>query len=193
MSRTKKSRKPGLGSNGALKESVKKDLVAPPKRAKKSHGKAAGNRQNEATDSKTTQQSGKKDPRLGNKTPIFLGKPLIKQPFSSNKKPKEASVTAIRTAAPTEDNGLMAELEAIEQNERLQFILEKQDDDIELTESEVDFFNEKMERHQVLRELLGLDEEDEDEDENDYMNKNKSSSEDDLWDKFDNSDLSKFE
>lgn len=87
----------------------------------------------------------------------------------------------------------MAELEAIEQNERLQFILEKQDDDIELTESEVDFFNEKMERHQVLRELLGLDEEDEDEDENDYMNKNKSSSEDDLWDKFDNSDLSKFE
>ena len=46
-----------------------------------------------------------------------------------------------------------------------------------------------MTRHQQLRELLGWDD---DEDEESEAGQ-KTSSEDELWDKFDNSDLSEFE
>ena len=48
-----------------------------------------------------------------------------------------------------------------------------------------------MDKHQSIREALGLDDEDEDDEETD--SKQSASSEDDLWDKFNNSDLSKFE
>ena len=47
-----------------------------------------------------------------------------------------------------------------------------------------------MERHQTLRELLGLSDDEEEEDET--KSKSKSDSEDDLWDKLDNNDLSDY-
>lgn len=216
MSRSKKSRKPGVGSSGVKKDtttrSTTKDVVAPvDKKTKKLKGKPAGNRQNEAKPLVDIQQSKvKKDPRIGNKTPIVLGKPTGKKSVaaqnkaksttpivaqSKNKaKPATSSVAPIRTIEPEyiiDTDALMQELEAIEQNERLISILSKQDEEIELTESEVDFFNEQMDKHQSIRETLGLD--DEDEEDLDDESVNTASSEDDLWDKFDNNDLSKFE
>jgi len=80
------------------------------------------------------------------------------------------------------------ELDAIEQDDRLQSILAKEEDDIALTEEEVNYYNDMMERHQALSAELGLDE---DEDISDEINANDS--EDDLWDKLDNNNLSDFE
>ena len=77
MSRNKKSRKPGLGSNGTIKvKEEKSKLVTPaPRKPKKKTGKQAGNRQQEAKPAKKSgdQSAQNKDPRLGNKTPIALG------------------------------------------------------------------------------------------------------------------------
>jgi ribosome assembly protein YihI (activator of Der GTPase) len=197
MSRSKKSRKPGVGSSGAVKESQKTVEAAPEKRIKKHKGKQAGNRQKEAVPQQEQQQvSATKDPRLGSKKLIDLG-PVVTKAKTANKKiakPKQSPIAAIRTIEPVEasENLLAQELEAIEQDEQILLILSKQEDDIELSEGEIDYFNEKMERHQELREKLGITDDDE-ENEEEFQPSQTKQSEDDLWDKFDNSDLSKFE
>ena len=191
MSRTKKSRKPGTGSIGIVKDDKKKPEQRSDKKPKKQTGNKPGNRQEEAKQ-KTKGQQGNavnKDPRIGNKTPIALGKPaqpMTKQPKKN--KAQSAPIAAIRDV--DQNTSLEQELYAIEEDSQLQSILAKQEEDIALSEAEVDYFNEKMTRHQALRELLGWDDEDE-EAENEA--EHKTSSEDELWDKFDNSDLSKFE
>ena len=194
MSRSKKSRKPGVGSSGAIKSTVKTPAPVPDKKVKKLKGKPAGNRQNEAKPVVKQQQStAKKDPRIGSKTPIALGKPINKKPVVVKAKPATPSVVPIRTIEPEnliDTDALMQALADIEQDQRLLNILAKQDDEIELTESEVDFFNEQMDKHQNIREQLGLDDEDE---EDEHEASSAKVTEDDLWDKFDNSDLSKFE
>jgi len=76
------------------------------------------------------------------------------------------------------------ELENIENDEGLQAILAKQEEELALTEQEVNYFNELMERHQQLTEKLAENEEPEDE-----PSRDGTSSEDDLWDKLDNSSL----
>ena len=83
---------------------------------------------------------------------------------------------------------LADQLSRIEQDPRLLEILEKQDADAALTPDEVNYFNTLMEQHEKISQELGLDDEDEI-----VAPTTKSDSEDDLWDKFDNSDLSKFE
>lgn len=205
MSRSKKSRKPGVGSSGAVKENrenAKTPAIVREKRAKKLNGKPSGNRRTEAKPKEVAQNSqSNKDPRIGNKTPIALGNPSTKKPVAakaSNKvKPTTPFVAPIRTIEPehvVDTDALMQQLETIEQDQGLLAILSKQDDEIELTESEVDFFNEQMEKHQNIREALGLDDEDtEDEDSDENEPSKNANTEDDLWDKFDNSDLSKFE
>lgn len=188
MSRTKKSRTPGIGSNGPAKEDRKKIAEPVAKKPKKTNGKQPGNRQQEANQQKQTNSNSQlnKDPRIGSKTPIVLTK-TIEKVVSKPKKVKEASIAAIRFVES--ENALEQELYAIEDDEKLQVILGKQEDDTELSEQEVNYFNEKMERHQQLRESLGLhDDEDDDE-----SSKSKSASENDLWDRLDNSKFSEFE
>lgn len=203
MSRSKKSRKPG-GAPTAKPKLSKQELESVEKRTRKSTGKVAGNRQKEATQqiSNENQKSEKKDPRLGNKTPIALGKIVAKvakstQEKSKENKPKSAAVAAVRfvesaNAIPRTDPGLSAEqeIDAIEQDELLQTILAKQEDDIALSEQEVNHYNTLMERHQVLSAELGLEDEGEVDDSDETHS---SDNEDDLWDKLDASDLSDFE
>jgi len=196
MSRSKKSRKPGVGSIGIVKDDKKKDKEIAPhsKKPKNKRGKQPGNRQQEAFASGENQQAQKtnKDPRIGSKKPIVLGSPTQKSPqqfkAKTKVKTKTSPIAAIRVIEP--ELSLEDELYAIEDDAQLQVILSKQDDDATLTEIEINYFNEKMARHQTLRELLGLNDED-DEDNNDD-NEAKSNSEDDLWDKLDNSDLSDY-
>ncbi len=194
MSRTKKSRKQGAGSIGAVKDDKKKVLVPVDRKPKKKNGKVAGNRQKEAFESNKKQavKVENKDPRIGSKKPIDLGVPVKAkpQPFKAKSKAKVESspIAAIRVVEA--DSSLEQELYAIEEDSRLQSIIAKQEDDISLNDEDVDYFNEKMERHQQLREILGLDDEEEDES---STSTEKTSSEDDLWNKFDNSDLSEFE
>ncbi|UUO23551.1 GTPase-activating protein [Colwellia sp. M166] len=193
MSRTKKSRKPGTGSSGILKDDKKKLVTPTPRKTKKKNGKEAGNRQKEASPKIINGQnsSANKDPRIGNKTPIALGK-LVAAP-SKTKAPKPAKVmqdnspiAAIRAVEASES--LEDQLSRIEQDVRLLEILEKQDDDIALTAEDVNYYNELMAQHEKISQALGLDDEDEI-----IAPVKHSDSEDDLWDKFDNSDLSKFE
>jgi len=193
MSRSKKSRKAGIGSNGIVKDENKKEKEIAPhsKKPKNKSGKQAGNRQQEAFNSGKQQvQKTNTDPRIGSKKPIDLGVPAKEttQPFKAKDKSKASPIAAIRVIEP--EQSLEDELYAIEDDNQLQAIISKQDEDIELSEVEVNYFNEKMERHQELRELLGLSDEDDEELEN--TDKNKSNSENDLWDKLDNNDLSDY-
>ncbi len=192
MSRKKSSRKQGSAPTAKPKLS-KKELENVEKRVRKKTGKPAGNRQMEAiqkTDSKT--QQGKKDPRLGNKTPIVLGAIAKKEEKKQTKAPKTASpIAAIRVVDTVElDEGisLQNELAAIEADQQLQSILAKIDEDAALTEQEVYYYNEKMDRHQTITEELGLDEEEET-----SAPTKTQKSEDDLWDKLDNQDFSNYE
>jgi len=139
-----------------------------------------------------------KDPRIGSKKLIDLGGAA--QSFQANPKsvkPKPAKVVktkqdpiaAMRTvsneAAYAELNlveSLDQELANIEADERLQTILAKQEGELALTEQEVDYFNEMMERHQQISEQLDVEDDDE-------PSKGSVSSEDDLWDKLDNLSL----
>jgi ribosome assembly protein YihI (activator of Der GTPase) len=190
MSRTKKSRKPGTGSIGTLKDDKKKLVEPKPRRAKKTNGNEAGNRQKEATPKAINDQNSAKhkDPRIGNKNPIDLGKkvaaPIKVKP--AKKVQDNSPIAAIRVVEVSET--LEEQLGRIEQDPRLLEILEKQDADEALTSEDVIYFNTLMEQHEKISLELGLDEEEEI-----AAPAKKSDSEDDLWDKFDNSDLSKFE
>ena len=200
MSRSKKSRKPG-GAPTAKPKLSKQELEKVEKRTRKTTGKVAGNRQKEAMPEQTNsnQQGANKDPRLGNKTPIVLGKMVTKaekpkQVKAKQNSQKSAAIASVRFVENTDIEVLPnealtpeQELDAIEQDETLQTILAKQEGDIALTEQEVDYYNEKMERHQALSAELGLDEDASDSDE-----PNSADSEDDLWDKLDRPDFSDF-
>ncbi len=193
MSRSKKSRKPGTGSLGIVKDDKKKVAAPTPRKPKKKTGKESGNRQKEASPkaSNTQNSAANKDPRIGNKTPIDLGKPVTAPvKAKTNKAPKKAQdnspIAAIRVVESSET--LAEQLSRIEQDPRLLEILEKQDADAALTPEDVNYFNTLMEQHEKISQELGLDEEDEV-----VTPASKSDSEDELWDKFDNSDLSKFE
>lgn len=193
MARTKKSRKPG-GAPTAKPKLSKVELASVEKRLRKKNGKKPGNRQQEAMLIKNPdQQSDKhKDPRIGNKTPIDLGKAMVQAKSKPAKpaKSKQNPIAAIRVVNKEADQSsaqelnLAQELENIESDERLQTILTKQEEELALTEQEVDYFNEMMERHQLLSDKLAENEEPEDE-----SNSVDISSEEDLWDKLDNSSL----
>lgn len=193
MSRTKKSRKPGAGSASVpkAKESKAELAQAEPRRPKKSHGKPAGNRQQEAVVKKTQSQTAKnKDPRIGSKTPIDLGgkakTPAVKVQKAKPVQQDESPIAAIRSVEPA--NSIPQEIEKIENDPQLLAIVDKQDANEALTAEEVDYYNTQMERHQALSDELGDDEEEESLD-----SPSSPADEDDLWDKLDSSDLSKFE
>ena len=201
MSRSKKSRKPG-GAPTAKPKLSKQELEKVEKRTRKSTGKVAGNRQKEAVQEQhNSTQSVKKDPRLGNKTPIALGKIVakvekaVKEKVAQNKKNDpiapvrfiEPDLTELKDITASPDLSAEEELEAIEQDEALQSILAKQEDDIALTEQEVDYYNYMMDRHQALSAELGLEDDDDSDDD-----KDNAISEDGLWDKLDNTNLSDF-
>jgi len=186
MSRSKKSRKPG-GAPTAKPKLSKVELANVEKRLRKKTGNKPGNRQQEGKleNSSDQQLHQNKDPRIGSKKPIELGGSVVqaKKPIKQTKA-KEDPIAAIRVVNAEAEQNLAQELENIEADERLQAILAKQEEELALTEQEVDYFNEMMERHQTLTEKLAENEEPEDE-----PNKIDTSSEEDLWDKLDNSSL----
>jgi len=190
MSRSKKSRKQGSAPTAKPKLS-KKELESIEKRVRKHKGNKAGNRQQETSPKNEDKNLFEnKDPRLGSKKPIVLIKETAKKP-KQLKSVKVAPIAAVRTIEPEstsiDEVALEQELESIEENQNIQAILTKQEQGLELSEQEVNFFNEQMTRHQEICELLGYDEENEDEE----LEVDRHTSEDDLWDKLDNNDFSK--
>ena len=190
MSRSKKSRKPGVGSSGLPKPKLDKKTLAQTtdKKPKKKNGKTAGNRQLEAKDNKVGQQQNTqaRDPRLGSKKPIVLTKDSI--PQTEIAKPKQQKpIAAVRKIEPSDS--LPIRLAAIEEDEHLLAIIAKQEENIGLNEEEIDYFNKLMDEHAKISNILGIDEEDDVEED---TKPRKDLSEEDLWDKLDSSDFSKF-
>jgi len=190
MARTKKSRKPG-GAPTAKPKLSKVELANVEKRVRKKTGNKPGNRQQEALLDKGSVQNAnqKKDPRIGSKKPIDLGgtaKPVQPKPAQTKSNKEQDPIAAIRTVnneSADVELTLAQELANIEADERLQAILAKQENELALTEEEVDYFNDMMERHQQISAQL-------DEDEEEETSRPSATSEDDLWDKLDNSSLS---
>ncbi|WP_206482967.1 Der GTPase-activating protein YihI [Thalassotalea sp. G2M2-11] len=188
MTRKKKSRKPGVAPVSAKKDD--KTSISHDKKPKKHKGKKSGSRQLEASNKKQTSDTSasKKDPRIGSQKPIVLTKATQPQNKSVKAaKTPENKVAPIKVVDNSE--ALKQELYAIEDDQQLQSIIAKQEQEIALTEQEVDYFNEKMDRHQWLTTQLGWDEE---EDITEAAPKS-DTDEDALWDKLDNNHLTDYE
>ncbi|WP_286263479.1 Der GTPase-activating protein YihI [Thalassotalea atypica] len=189
MTRSKKSRNPGVGSSGAPKPKLDKASLAklPDRKPKKKNGKIAGNRQQEAEKKSNAQRQNTqaKDPRLGSKKPIVLTKAEVPAAKTTKKPAKIKPIAAVRTVEPSVD--LERRLHEIEQDEKLLAIIEKQDEDIALSEEEIEHFNLLMDEHASLQEALGIEEDEK------THEQHQPSSEEDLWNKLDRSDFSNFE
>jgi ribosome assembly protein YihI (activator of Der GTPase) len=185
MTRQKKSRKQGSGSSGPKKLEKAEQLALKEKRVRKKSGKVAGSRQQEHISANDkNQQNTVKDPRIGSKKPIVLIKTAKVDEKIKPKKQSEIAEIRVVEKAP-EENSLATQLAMIEQDSLLLDILEKQDEGIELSEQEVEHFNKLMERHEIISERLAAQDNDDVEEEI----SSKTLSEDELFDKFNNSDF----
>lgn len=126
------------------------------KRKNKHSGHAPGSRASGKGSSQGAQSNNKdKDPRIGSKTPIQLGEvtaPPVVRP---------AKVKAEKPVALTPE----AELELLENDERLDALLERLEEGETLSKSDQDWVNTTLDRIDTLMEQLGIAYEDEDEDE----------------------------
>ena len=185
MTRSKKTRKVKLDSRAPKPKLDKASLALLDKKPKKKTGKTAGNKQQEATKPNSTKTASKtaKDPRLGSKKPIDLGKPLPpkQKPVTKSKTAGIAQVKLLDRTPSQSDR-----LAEIEQDPALLAIISKQEMGEALSEQEVNFFNELMEEHNQISEDLGIEEDIEDSPEVEL-------SEDELWNKLDSTDFSDFD
>lgn len=154
MPRVKKSRKGGpIGiANSTDKFGSHKKKSQTPSSVKKDNGRPAGSRHSAPATDKKVITGPKKDPRIGSTKKIEL--------TASKHKTIEPKVK--RYATPSQ------ELAALEVDERLTMLIDKYDDGQRLTKEDKLYMEEKMARHQVLCDLLGIkDEEDPEEVETD--------------------------
>jgi ribosome assembly protein YihI (activator of Der GTPase) len=153
MPRVKKSRKAGpIGiANSTDKFGSHKTKSKTPSAVKKDNGRPAGSRNSAPTTNKKVINAPKKDPRIGSTKKIDL---------TANKQ-KVIQPKVKRYSTPAQ------ELAALEIDERLAILIDKYDDDQRLTKEEMQYMEDKMARHQVLCDLLGI-KDDDDESEDDY-------------------------
>ncbi len=187
MTRSKKSRKPGASSGSVPKpRQSDKDALAllKEKRTRKKTGNKPGTRQNVINNNAESKGSNvAKDPRIGSKKPIVLGTKIEAKVEKPNKKIERKQNTASIKVIEPQQNNLQAAIENIENDQTLLAILAKQEDDLALTESEVNYYNELMAKHEELSQKLGLTDDEE------PISQATSLSEDDLWSKFNDSDF----
>lgn len=181
MTRIKKARSPGqIGARKENRETAEQSKDR--KRKAKRKGLAPGSRHNTGEAGK--QHSGTKapqDPRLGSKKPIALVQgetAKVAKPTQPAKAPRPAKVTPV---IDTDVEALTPEqeLEQLENNERLNTLLDKVDAGEKLGKNDAGWLDKTLARHQQLLEELGLLEEDEDE----------PAEGDDLWTRFMDADL----
>lgn len=155
MTRVKKTRKTGpLAAAKKTQPEWEKPsrAKAPAKAPQKTKGRKPGSRFNVAKSTDQTSGSRGKsvdDPRFGSKKPIQLIRP---EQLAEASKP-----VFDRKAA-------LAELSAIENDERLQVLLDRADEGDELSAAEARYVEERTERFAQLAELLGIEIDDSDDD-----------------------------
>ena len=134
------------------------------KRDAKRKGLKAGSRQAAAQDNGGSNQAGqKKDPRIGSRKPVPLvvaesKKPTVSKPAKPSKTPEQIA----EQLAKQQQLKLEQELAAIENNERLNLLLDRLDDGQSVSADDEAWLDAKLARHQELLAELGIDDEDED-------------------------------
>ncbi len=136
------------------------------KRDAKRKGLKAGSRQAAAADKGAANAAGqKKDPRIGSRKPVPLvvaesQKAVVSKPAKPNKSPEQIA----EQLAKQQQLKLEQELAAIENDERLNLLLDRLDDGQSVSAEDEAWLDGKLARHQELLAELGIDDE-EDEDE----------------------------
>ncbi|MGO1246067.1 MAG: Der GTPase-activating protein YihI [Oceanisphaera sp.] len=185
MTRIKKTRSPGKnGSHKGNRETA--EQIKERKRKAKRNGLAPGSRQNVAE--LNPKQGGAKvakDPRLGSKKPVKLTPDQAQPQVEKSPQPTKKQLTAqvVHTAALEQAAGELTaeqELEQLENNERLNTLLDKVDAGEKLNKADASWLDSTLARHQQLLEQLGLLEDDEDEE---------STEGGDLWTRFMDAEL----
>lgn len=129
------------------------------KREAKRKGLKAGNRQ--AVADATTKGKGDKvarDPRIGSRKPVALVVEAVAKPAAVRPQaPKAAPVSDEQRRL----QALEREMEAIENDERLNLLLDRLDDGETLAASDQQWLDEQLARHQVLAAELGIENDDE--------------------------------
>jgi hypothetical protein len=150
------------------------------KRAAKRKGLKAGSRQQaEQASNKNGKQA--KDPRIGSRKPVALiveeksGKPVAPKPVKEKK----------LVMTPEQ------ELAAIENDDRLNDLLDRLDAGETLEAAEQTWVDQRVDRYQELMDELGIIDNDDDEDDDDgsfddasYDEPSQPASEEELWDRF---------
>ena len=163
MSRKKKSRK--IPSNGPVRlsqDKLKEMRALKEQRVKKHKGAKPGSRNAvDALQQETkNSHSQSKDKRVGSKKPVSLvakaPEPVIE--LKRNLKPQ---VELVRVTEP--ELSPEQELEALENDERLLKLIERHEQGEMLTGKDAKYFNSRIDRHQVLCEILGIEDEFDDE------------------------------
>ena len=134
------------------------------KRDNKRKGLKAGSRQ--AVEQETSgikSGSGSKDPRVGSRKPVALVVEPAKKPVAA--KPAKAVKTAEQIAeqqAKQQQLKLEQELATIENDERLNLLLDRLDDGLSVSADDEAWLDARLARHQELLVALGMDDDDDD-------------------------------
>lgn len=123
------------------------------KREKKHRGHAAGSRASGGTSGASANNKQQKDPRIGSKKPVPLG--VTDAPVTRQHKPKSEKPML----SP------QAELDLLENDERLDALLERLEEGETLNAEEQLWVDAKLDRIDELMQKLGLSYDDEDEEE----------------------------
>ncbi len=158
MTRRKKTRKTGPLA-AAKKPKSELDRTPTPSKVTPGKGRKPGSRMNELSEATrrrlSASEKSQKDPRIGSKKPVEL----------------VSSVTAAVTPKPKQkafdEEAAFAELQALENDPRLQSLLERLDQEEELSDADLRYVDERTERFSQLAEQLGIDLNDDDEWEDD--------------------------
>ena len=135
------------------------------KRDAKRKGLKAGSRQAAAEKGAANFAGPKKDPRLGSRQPVPLvvaesQKAAVSKPAKPSKSPEQIA----EQLAKQQQLKLEQELAAIENDERLNLLLDRLDDGQSVSAEDEAWLDTKLARHQELLAELGIDD-DEDDDE----------------------------
>ncbi|MFY8273891.1 Der GTPase-activating protein YihI [Pseudoalteromonas sp. SSDWG2] len=178
MTRKKKSRKVINNGTARLSKDKLRELraIKEQRAKKKKKGAQAGNRNSQLLKVETNESTSQSntDKRVGSKKPVDLtasaNKPeQIKKPQVRKDLKPQAVLSTYKEPELTPEQ----ELEQLESDERLLALIERHDNGEILQGKDAKYFNAKVERHQQLCEILGLDDEDFDDDEDmleGYMN-----------------------
>lgn len=134
------------------------------KRDNKRKGLKAGSRQAvEQQTSSTKSGSGSKDPRVGSRKPVALVvEPAKKSVVAKPAKSEKTAEQVAELQAKQLQLKLEQELAAIENDERLNLLLDRLDDGLSVSADDEAWLDARLARHQELLVALGMDDDDDD-------------------------------